>query len=133
TNNVELIDIKNSHKSDKQALDFLKKPVILLVEDNLDFRFYLRENLSHHFKIIEAGDGEEGWQKALNTQPQLIVSDISMPKMNGIEFCRKIKNDVRTKHIPLLLLTALIDDEQQLKGIEIGANDYITKPFNFEI
>ena len=106
---------------------------LLLVEDNEDFRYYLKDNLRHHYKIIEASDGEEGWQKALSSHPQVIVSDISMPYMDGIELCRKIKSDKRTGHIPIILLTALTGDANQLKGLETGANDYLTKPFNFQI
>lgn len=108
-------------------------PAILLVEDNEDFRFYLKDNLRLHFKVIEAANGKEGWQKALSLHPQLIVSDINMPYMGGIELCRKIKSDKRTSHIPLILLTALNGLENQIKGLETGANDYITKPFNFEV
>jgi signal transduction histidine kinase/DNA-binding response OmpR family regulator len=110
-----------------------KNPVVLLVEDNEDFRFYLKDNLKDTFFIIEASNGREGWQKALSQHPDLIVSDISMPEMNGIDLCRKIKSDKRTSHIPFILLTALIGEEEQLKGLEIGANDYMTKPFNFVI
>ncbi|MDP9081191.1 MAG: ATP-binding protein [Bacteroidota bacterium] len=110
-----------------------KKPVILIVEDSEDFRFYLKDNLKEHFQILEASNGRDGWQKALSGHPNLIVSDISMPEMNGIELCRKIKADIRTSHIPLILLTALTGSESQLKGFETGANDYLTKPFNFEI
>jgi YesN/AraC family two-component response regulator len=83
--------------------------------------------------VFEASNGKEGWQKALANHPQLIVSDISMPHMNGIELSRKIKSDKRTCHIPVILLTALTAEEDQLKGLETGANDNITKPFNFEV
>jgi len=110
-----------------------KKLVILLIEDNDDMRFYLKDNLKHIFTIIEAVNGKEGWQKALASHPNLIVSDVSMPEMNGIELCNKIRNDNRTNHIPIILLTALTEEEDQLMGLENGANDYITKPFNFEI
>ncbi|AHM60888.1 signal transduction histidine kinase [Flammeovirgaceae bacterium 311] len=110
-----------------------KKPEVLLVEDNEDFRFYLKDNLSVHFTIIEAKNGKEGWQKALSGMPDLIVSDLMMPEMNGTEFCKKVKEDSRTSHIPFVLLTAHTAEEQKLKGLNIGANDYITKPFNFEI
>jgi signal transduction histidine kinase/ligand-binding sensor domain-containing protein/DNA-binding response OmpR family regulator len=106
---------------------------VLLVEDNDDFRFYLKDNLRNKYKVIEATNGKEGWQKALSTHPQLIVSDISMPEMDGIELIKKIKSDKRTSHIPVILLTAVTGQEQQLKGLETGANDYITKPFNFEV
>lgn len=111
----------------------LRKAVVLLVEDNDDLRHYIRENLLDEFTVLEAGNGREGWQKALAQHPNLIVSDISMPEMNGIELCQKIKKDKRTAHIPVILLTAMIGEEEQLKGLETGATDYITKPFNFLI
>jgi len=103
------------------------------VEDNEDFRFYLKDNLRVYFNILEAVNGKEGWQKTLGSHPDLVVSDISMPEMNGIDLCRKIKEDKRTAFIPVILLTALTGEEQQLRGLETGANDYMTKPFNFEI
>jgi signal transduction histidine kinase/ligand-binding sensor domain-containing protein/DNA-binding response OmpR family regulator len=106
---------------------------ILLVEDNEDFRFYLKDNLRNTCKVLEAVNGKEGWQKALAYHPQLIVSDISMPEMDGIALIKKLKGDKRTSHIPVILLTALTGDEQQIKGLETGATDYITKPFNFEV
>ncbi|MEJ8843338.1 two-component regulator propeller domain-containing protein [Lacibacter sp. H375] len=108
-------------------------PSILLVEDNDDFRFYLKENLRLKYKVIEATNGLEGWQKALSIHPSLIVSDISMPHMDGIQLCNKIKADKRTSHIPVILLTALTEEKNQIKGLKTGASDYITKPFNFEV
>lgn len=117
----------------EHILDHNKKPLILLVEDNDDMRFYLKDNLKHHFAIAEAANGKEGWQKTLGMQPEMVVSDISMPEMNGIELCKKIKGDLRTAHIPVVLLTALCEEVDQLSGLESGANDYIMKPFNFEI
>jgi len=108
-------------------------PTVLLVEDNEDFRAYLREGLRPFYKIYEAANGQEGWQKALSSHPQIIVSDINMPYLSGIELCKKVKNDKRTNHIPIVLLTAVTGEEQQLKGLETGANDYLSKPFNFEI
>ncbi|WP_242693372.1 hybrid sensor histidine kinase/response regulator transcription factor [Sabulibacter ruber] len=110
-----------------------QKLVVLLVEDNADFRTYLKENLGQHFNVVEAKNGKEGWQKALAYQPDLILSDLMMPEMNGIDFCKKIKADARTTHIPFVLLTAQTAEEQKLQGLDIGANDYITKPFNFEM
>lgn len=111
----------------------LEIPSILLVEDNEDFRFYLKDSLKSFYKIYEAANGQEGWQKALAHHPQVIVSDINMPYMNGIELCCKVKSDKRTNHIPIILLTALTGEEEQIRGLETGANDYLTKPFNFEI
>lgn len=110
-----------------------KKATLLIVEDNDDFRFYLKDNLKQYFIIIEAANGKEGWQKALSQHPDLVVSDISMPEMNGTELCSKIKQDKRTTHIPVILLTALVGEEQVLKGLETGASDYMTKPFNFQV
>lgn len=106
---------------------------ILLVEDNDDFRFYLKDNLKAFYKVVEAADGKEGWQKALAHHPHLIVSDINMPLMDGMQMSQKIRSDKRTSHIPIILLTALTGEDIQLKGLATGANDYMTKPFNFEI
>ncbi len=108
-------------------------PAVLLVEDNEDFRFYLKDNLKECYRIIEASNGKEGWQKVLFNHPQVVICDISMPYMNGIELCHKIKSDKRTCHIPVLLLTAMNGEEDQLHGLETGANDYVTKPCNFDI
>ncbi|MEO5910773.1 MAG: two-component regulator propeller domain-containing protein [Pelobium sp.] len=110
-----------------------RKLSVLIVEDDEDLRYYLRENLKGDFEIIEAKDGKEGWQKALFYQPDFLVSDISMPEMNGILLCRKIKSDSRTSQIPVLLLTALSGEKQELMGLETGASDYMTKPFSFEV
>ena len=129
---VSQVDEKEAARL-KHHPDKNKKPVVLLVEDNEDFRFYLKDNLKDIFFIIEASNGKEGWQKALSQHPDIMVSDISMPEMNGIDLCKKIKADKRTSHIPIILLTALTGEEDQLKGLEIGANDYMSKPFNFVI
>lgn len=120
-------------KQEEHILDSAKKPVVLLIEDNDDLRFYLKDNLKQAFNIIEAVNGKDGWQKTLALHPNLIVSDVSMPEMNGLELCGKIRHDERTAHIPIILLTALTEEEDQLAGTAKGANDYITKPFNFEI
>ncbi len=106
---------------------------ILLVEDNDEFRGYLAEHLQKHYQIIEASNGKEGWQKALSAHPQLVVSDVSMPEMSGVELSKKLKNDKRTRHIPIILLTAANGEDEQLRGLNAGANDYLTKPFNFQI
>ena len=110
-----------------------EKQTILLVEDNDDFRFYLKENMKAFYNIIEAPDGLTGWQKTLSAHPDLVVSDVNMPVMNGIALCTKIKNDNRTRQIPVILLTALTTEEEQLRGLEKGADDYIVKPVRFEI
>ncbi len=116
-----------------QPYNSKRKPVLLLVEDNEDFRFYLKDNLRLRYHVIEAQNGKDGWAKATAQIPDLIVSDVMMPEMNGIELCRKIRSDTRTSHIPFILLTARAADEQMKEGFEIGADDYVTKPFSFEI
>jgi YesN/AraC family two-component response regulator len=106
---------------------------VLLVEDDGDFRFYLKDNLAPLFTILEAANGREGWQKALSAQPDLVVSDVNMPLMDGLELCKKIKGDERVRHIPVILLTALSSEQDQLRALGMGVNDYISKPFNVEI
>jgi signal transduction histidine kinase/ligand-binding sensor domain-containing protein/CheY-like chemotaxis protein/AraC-like DNA-binding protein len=106
---------------------------VLLIEDNDDFRTYLRNQLKPFYKVIEAADGKEGWQKVLSGHPHVIVSDISMPYMDGITLSKKIKADKRTAHIPIILLTALTGDTYQLNGLRTGASDFLTKPFSAEI
>lgn len=106
---------------------------VLIIEDNEEFRQYLKENLMQYYRVTEACNGKEGWQKTLSHHPELIVSDVAMPEMDGIALSEKIKADKRTKHIPIILLTASTGEQQQLEGLNSGANDYLTKPFNFEI
>ncbi|MDR6340623.1 signal transduction histidine kinase/ligand-binding sensor domain-containing protein/AraC-like DNA-binding protein [Filimonas zeae] len=106
---------------------------VLLVEDNEDFRFYLKDNLMSHYEVIVADNGKTGWQKALQVHPDIIISDISMPVMDGITLCRKLKADERTAGIPVLLMTALTNEEFQLKGWDTGADGYLVKPFSCEV
>eukprot|EP01133_Synstelium_polycarpum_P011680 gene11680-13639_t len=119
-------------KEDKAWIKGIKK-TLLLVEDNDDLRFYIKDNLKSYYNIIEAPNGKIGWQKALAEHPDLVVSDINMPEMSGVELCQKIKEDKRTSFIPVILLTVINSQQQQIMGLKAGANDYITKPFNFEI
>lgn len=118
---------KNGGKSNSQRV------TVLLIEDDEDFRLYLKDNLKAHYKIVEASNGKEGWQRVLSTHPHVVVSDINMPYMDGITLSRKIKSDKRTGHIPVILLTALTGESYHLNGLKTGASDYLTKPFNFEI
>ncbi|MFT3702525.1 MAG: two-component regulator propeller domain-containing protein [Agriterribacter sp.] len=110
-----------------------RKASILIVDDNDDIRFYIKDNLRPNYLVYQAINGVEGWEKAQEFQPDLVISDIMMPGMNGMELCSKIKNDPRTSHIPVILLTARTAEEQKLEGFSTGANDYITKPFSFEM
>ncbi|MGZ8516823.1 MAG: two-component regulator propeller domain-containing protein, partial [Chitinophagaceae bacterium] len=110
-----------------------KKKTIIVVEDNEDIRFYLKDNLKGLYKVEEATNGKEGWEKIKLLNPDLVVSDIMMPLMDGVELARKIKTETLTSHIPVILLTAIGSEEKQLEGLKVGVNDYITKPFTFEI
>ena len=106
---------------------------LLIVEDNKEFRSFLKEQLGEFYKVIEAADGEEGEKQAVDENPDLIVSDIMMPKMDGIELCRRIKTNVQTSHIPVVLLTARTADDVKISSYEVGADSYMSKPFSFDM
>ena len=106
---------------------------ILLVEDNMDLRNFLRQSLSKTYRIMEASNGQEALDQIAVRQPDLILSDVMMPVMRGDDLCRKIKSDVETSHIPVILLTALNDKENIIHGLEIKADNYIVKPFDVDI
>lgn len=107
--------------------------LILLVDDNDDFRYFMIDTLKNDFSVIDATNGKEAWEKIIASSPDIIISDVMMPEMDGYELCAKVKNDLRTSHIPIILLTAHTAKEQELHGLETGADDYITKPFHFDI
>ncbi len=109
------------------------KPVLLIVEDNDDIRRYIKNVFHHQFQIYEAQNGEEGLQIAQDVIPDIIISDVKMPKVNGFELCHQIKNDERTSHISIILLTAFSEEKKQIDGLASGADDYLTKPFNAQV
>jgi signal transduction histidine kinase/ligand-binding sensor domain-containing protein/DNA-binding response OmpR family regulator len=106
--------------------------IILFVEDELDVQQYIKDIFGNHFKIITANNGEDGLKKAIEFVPDLIISDIMMPKMDGFQLCSKIKSKEETSHIPVILLTVQSEGESKLKGIKSGADAYLPKPFNPE-
>jgi DNA-binding response OmpR family regulator len=107
---------------------------ILVIEDDKDIRSYLIENLSKHYTVVAAENGGEAWQKLQeNKDVDLIISDVMMPVMDGIAFCKKLKRNIQTCHIPLILLTAKSEISDQLEGLQIGADDYLSKPFVWSV
>jgi signal transduction histidine kinase/DNA-binding response OmpR family regulator len=110
-----------------------EKNVILVVEDHEEVRKYIQISLKSSYTVEEAKNGKEGIEKAREIIPDLIISDVMMPEKDGCELCRELKNDIRTSHIPIILLTAKASEESIIKGLETGADDYITKPFNTRI
>jgi DNA-binding response OmpR family regulator len=109
-----------------------KEKTILVIEDNLDMRSFIKSELKKEYNVVDAADGMEGLRKANEIMPDLIVCDVMMPNMDGIELCDKVKSNIETSHIPLILLTAKVDLETKYEGIETGADDYIPKPFEME-
>lgn len=112
-------------KEDKRNL-----PQILLVEDNDDMRQYIKEHLIHLFRIKEAVNGKTGLEMAIADPPDLIITDLMMPKMDGMELCKKLKTEVHTSHVPIIMLTAKAGLDNKIEGLETGADDYLTKPFD---
>lgn len=110
-----------------------RKYQLLLVEDNEDIRQFLRQSLEQEYEIAEATDGKQGLAQALENPPDLIISDVAMPEMDGIELCRNLKTNVLTSHIPVILLTARTSLIFKIDGLETGADDYVTKPFNLHL
>jgi signal transduction histidine kinase/DNA-binding response OmpR family regulator len=108
----------------------LSQPKILVIEDNEDLRYFIRENLKSQYQVLLAQDGLEGLSIAQQEIPDLIISDLMMPKLDGLQVSTTLKQDERTSHIPIILLTAKADQKTKLEGFETGVDDYITKPFD---
>jgi len=121
------------NRQGEKALVNGKVPVVLIVEDSIDLRKYLREYFENSYQILEAENGLGGLKIASEEQPDLIISDVMMPEMDGFELCKRIKTETKTAHIPIILLTARTPVEDRIEGIETGADDYITKPFNLAV
>ena len=119
--------IEESQATDSSTEDKIQ---MLIVEDNPEMRAYITDYFKTSYSVVEAVDGKAGFDSAINIMPDIIISDLMMPVMDGIELCRKLKEDERTSHIPVILLSALAAIEDRIKGLETGADDYVAKPFN---
>jgi len=120
--NPTLVDDEESGIKDKE--------IVLIVEDNTEMRNYIQEQLTENFNVLLAKNGEEGIKKAFDFVPDLVITDVMMPITNGYDLALKLKNDRRTSHIPIIMLTAKADEESKLKGLDIGVDDYLIKPFS---
>ncbi|MBB3841519.1 DNA-binding response OmpR family regulator/two-component sensor histidine kinase, partial [Runella defluvii] len=109
-----------------------EQPVLLIVEDNPDLRLYLRKIFETQYQVMEANDGQQGVEMALQIVPDMVITDLMMPRLDGFGVCERLKTDVRTSHIPVVLLTAKATLTDRLEGLGLGADEYLQKPFNKE-
>lgn len=109
------------------------KPTLLVIDDNKEIRDYVKQIFSSEYTVLEAGDGKEGLETAVKFVPDIIISDVMMPVMDGIEFCSQLRKNTAVCHIPVVLLTAKTLDDQKVEGYEHGADSYITKPFSSKV
>lgn len=121
------------HDKRNRDTEQVEKPKLLVVEDNAEVRKFIAGLFEYGYDVIQAEDGAQGLECAFEEIPDLVLSDIMMPKLDGLELCKKIKTDPRTSHVPVILLTARTAVTFQIEGIETGADDYITKPFSSEV
>jgi len=125
--------VKDEHEEEEPAVIDKSRATVLIVEDSLDLRSFMIHRLAKTYNVLEAENGLIGLQLADRHSPDIIISDVMMPKMDGLELCANIKGNLGTSHIPVILLTAKSAIEDQLEGLHIGADDYLPKPFNFEL
>ena len=123
-------EMKEEAREETERKNF---PLLLIVDDNEDFRIFMRYSLELQYRVKLAVNGKEAWEMMQEELPDLVISDVMMPQMDGNELCRLIKQDKRTAHIPVILLTARQNTEAKLAGLQTGADDYVTKPFNMTI
>lgn len=126
-NNTDQVDVEASLDAENN------QPLVLLVEDNQDLVYYISSVIESDYRVITAGNGREGIEVAIEQIPDLIITDVMMPEVDGIELCGTLKNDSRTSHIPIVMLTAKVTQEDELRGLQTGADIYITKPFSSEV
>lgn len=122
--------IHNGKQASGRKTEDLQLPTLLVVEDNADLRLFIKETVQQQYNVVEAMNGEEGWQKAITEIPDVVISDVMMPVMDGFTMTEKLKKDERTSHIPIILLTAKAGQQHKVEGLQTGADDYLTKPFD---
>jgi signal transduction histidine kinase/ligand-binding sensor domain-containing protein/DNA-binding response OmpR family regulator len=118
---------------DIQVQELHNAPTLLVVDDNEEFLDFMVSVLKESYNVLTATNGKEAWDTMVEQVPDMVISDVMMPEMDGFELCRVMQGDIRTSHIPIILLTARLGDDSKLEGLEAGANDYISKPFNMDV
>lgn len=133
--NQDLATAENAEENETTSKEPTEdiRPLLLIVEDNADIRLYIEESLHENYRIIQACNGREGMEQAFSKVPDIIVSDIMMPEMDGIKMTHILKEDIRTSHIPIILLTAKTSINDQEEGYDSGADSYLTKPFSAKL
>jgi len=138
--NAEINEKRSTEESEtdevfdsEEKSELHSRPVLLFVDDNRDLCEFMADSISDDYTVLLAFNGEEALDQLQKTDVNIVVSDVMMPVMSGIELCERIKNNIQWSHIPVILLTARTAEENQLEGLKVGADDYLTKPFNFNI
>ncbi|MCG8701818.1 MAG: response regulator [Bacteroidales bacterium] len=132
--------IKSHHSSNTKNVEVntpvrerIEKQTVLVVDDNADIREYIAHGLKKYYTILEAEDGKLGWKSVIKHLPDMIITDVMMPKINGLELCQLIKSHIRTSHIPVIMLSARSSNQHQMEGLQQGADVYIAKPFDLDL
>ena len=128
---IDIIDDEHLENESRTISEGRQK--ILIIEDNLPFRQFLKSSLSDKYKVYEAGNGKAALESLEKHSIDIVISDVMMPVMDGLELCREVKNDIRYSHIPVILLTAIQNKEMTVQGLRDGADEYISKPFDVEV
>lgn len=126
----ELVPAGQPSSATLPAPERTEDKLLLIIDDNADIRAYLRSIFAPEYRIMEAEDGRDGLEKASATLPDLVICDLMMPRLDGFGFCRSLKTQEATSHIPVVMLTARANEENRIEGFDLGADDYLTKPFN---